>query len=150
HRLGSLEVQALGLSVEPCSELQTLDSDALATRAARQTHRERRSFARFAGHRHVAAHHARELAGDGKAEPRAAKALSSRGIGLRKLLEQLSLLLRRHANAGVSARELDPVATVGDPARPQPDLAFLGELAGITQQVEQYLPQPHGVHGQYA
>ena len=38
------------------------------------------------------------------------------------------LLLRRHANAGVSDRELDPVATVGDPARLQPDLAFLGEL----------------------
>src|SRR5262249_38464697 len=42
-------------------------------------------------------------------------------------------------NAGVSDRELDPVATVGDPPRPQPDLAFLGELAGIAQQVEQYL-----------
>src|SRR5262249_29728942 len=86
----------------------------------------------------------------GKAEPRATEALSGRGIGLAELLEQLSLLLRSHANAGVSDRELDPVATVGDPTRPQPDLAFLGELAGIAQQVEQYLPQPHGVHGQCA
>src|SRR6516165_3987257 len=92
----------------------------------------------------------RELARDGKAEPRAAEALSGRGIGLGELLEQLRLLLRGHANTGVSDRELDPVATVGDPARPQPDLAFLGELAGIAQQVEQYLPQPHGVHGQRA
>src|SRR5262245_56790260 len=114
-------------------------------RAARQAHREHRSLARFARHRHVAAHHARELEREGKAEPRPTKALSGRGIGLAELLEQLSLLLRTHANAGVSDRELNPVATVGDPARPQPDLAFLGELAGIAQQVEQYLPQPHGV-----
>src|SRR5262249_60422697 len=39
---------------------------------------------------------------------------------------------------------------VGDPARPQPDLAFLGELAGIAEEVEQDLPQPHGVDGQCA
>ena len=30
------------------------------------------------------------------------------------------------------------------------DLALLGELAGIAQQVEQNLPQPHGVDGQRA
>src|SRR6516225_9363292 len=110
--------------------------------AARQAHREHRTLARLARHRHVAAHHARELAREGKAEPRPAKALCGRGIGLAKLLEQLSLLLRSHANAGVSDRELDPVATVGNPARPQPDLAFLRELAGIAQQIEQYLSQP--------
>src|SRR5215813_12123868 len=39
---------------------------------------------------------------------------------------------------------------VGDPARPQPDLAFLGELAGIAEEIEQDLPQPHGVDGQCA
>ena len=66
-----------------------------------------------------------------RTEPRAAEALSGCGISLAELLEQLSLLLRCHPNAGVSDRELDPVATVGDPAGPQPDLAFLGELAGI-------------------
>ena len=43
------------------------------------------------------------------------------------------LLLRSHANAGVSDCDLDPVATVGDPARPQPNLTFLGELAGIAE-----------------
>src|SRR5215831_16011295 len=118
--------------------------------AARQAHREDRPLARLARHGHVAAHHARELAGDGKAEPGAAELLRGCGVGLAELLEQLSLLLRSHANASVSDRELDPVATVGDPARPQPDLAFLGELAGIAQQVEQYLPQSHGVHGQCA
>ena len=98
-----------------------------------QTHREHRALARFARHCHVASHHARELAREGKAEPRAAEALSGRGIGLAKFLEQLCLLLWSHANAGVSDRELNPVATVGNPARPQPDLTFLGELAGIAQ-----------------
>ena len=29
-------------------------------------------------------------------------------------------------------------------------LTLFGELAGIAQEVEQYLPQPHGVHGQCA
>src|SRR5215471_12650996 len=106
--------------------------------APRQAHREDRSFTRLARHCHVAAHHARELAGDGKAEPRAGEALRGRGISLAELLEQLCLLLRRHANAGVGDRELDPVATVGDPTCPQPDLAFLGKLAGIAEEIEQY------------
>src|SRR5262249_55126129 len=83
-------------------------------------------------------------------KPRAAEALGSRGIGLAELLEELGLLLGGHANAGVSDRELDPVATVGDPARPQPDLAFLGELAGIAEEIEQYLPQTHGIDGEGA
>src|SRR6516165_1938036 len=54
----------------------------LGCRAARQAHREHRALARLARHRHVAAHHARELAGDGKAEPRATEPLRSRGISL--------------------------------------------------------------------
>src|SRR5215831_14112068 len=37
--------------------------------AARQSHRKDRALARLARHRHVAAHHAGELAGDGEAEP---------------------------------------------------------------------------------
>src|SRR5262249_54126803 len=86
--------------------------------AARQAHRKDRTLARLARHRHVAAHHACELAREGKSEPRAAEALCSRGIGLAELFEQLSLRLRSHANAGVSDRELDPLSTVGDLARP--------------------------------
>src|SRR5262249_50046086 len=123
---------------------------ASAFRAARQAHCKDRALARLARHRHVAAHRARELAREGKAKPRAAEALGSRGIGLVELLEELGLLLGGHANAGVSDRELDPVATVGDPARPQPDLAFLGELAGIAEEIEQDLPQPHWIDGQCA
>src|SRR5262249_20524281 len=119
-------------------------------RASRQTHGEHRAFARLARHGHVTAHHARELAGDGKAETGAAEALCGRGISLAELLEQLRLLLRRHANAGVSDRKLDPAASVGDPARSQRDLTFLGELARITEEIEQDLPQSHGVHSQCA
>src|SRR5262245_42288252 len=46
----------------------------LAGSTARQTHGKDRALPRLARHGHVAAHHARELAGDGKAEPRAAVA----------------------------------------------------------------------------
>jgi hypothetical protein len=34
-----------------------------------------------------------------------------------------------------------------DPAPAQRHLAIFGELAGIAQQVEQDLPQPHGIDG---
>jgi hypothetical protein len=50
--------------------------------AAGQAHRKDRTFARLARHGHVPVHHACELAGDGKAQPGAAKALSGRGIGV--------------------------------------------------------------------
>jgi hypothetical protein len=49
-------------------------------RAAGQAHRKDRTFARLARHRHIAAHHAGELAGDGKAEPRPAVAARGQGI----------------------------------------------------------------------
>jgi len=48
-----------------------------------------------------------KLAGDGKAKTSAAEALRGRGIGLAELLEQLCLLLRGHADAGVGHGELD-------------------------------------------
>ena len=60
-----------------------------------------RAFARLARHCHVAAHHAGELAGDSKTKAGAAEALRGRGIGLGELLEQLCLLLRRHADASI-------------------------------------------------
>src|SRR5262249_4897190 len=110
--------------------------------APRQAHGEHRALADLARYRHVAAHQARELAGVGKAESGAAEALSRRGIGLGELLEQLGLLLRCHADPGVGYGKLNPVASVCHPARPQRDLALLGELKGIAQQIEQYLPQP--------
>src|SRR5215468_7704973 len=69
--------------------------------AAWQTHGEHRALARLARHGHVAAHHARELARDGKAEARPAVAARGEGIGLGEILEQFRLLLRRHADAAV-------------------------------------------------
>src|SRR5512132_325032 len=65
-----------------------LGSQILGVRAARQAHREHRSLARFAGHGHVAAHHACELAREGKAKAGAAVAPRGQGIGLSKFLEQ--------------------------------------------------------------
>src|SRR5262249_19980069 len=72
----------------------------------------------LASHRHIAAHHACELAGDGEAKPGAAETLSGCGIGLAELLEQLCLLLCGHADAGVGYSELDEVAAIAHPARP--------------------------------
>src|SRR5262249_25735756 len=108
-------------------------------RATGQAYREHRALARFARHGYIAAHHARELAGDGEPEAGAAEALSGRGIGLRELLEQLGLLFSRHANAGVGGGELDEVAAVAHLACRKLDLARFGELAGIAEEVEQNL-----------
>jgi hypothetical protein len=83
-----------------------------------QAHREHRAFARLAGHSHVAAHQARELAGDGEPQPSAAKAPRGQGIGLGKFLEQLGLLLGCHSNAGIGHCEFDPIRAIGDFANP--------------------------------
>ena len=83
-----------------------------------------------------------------KSEAGAAVLPGGRGIGLAEFLEQLRLLLRRHADAGVGHGDLDPIVPVDHPPDPQRHLALLGELAGIAQKIEQDLPQPHGVDGQ--
>src|SRR5262249_13324063 len=117
---------------------------------SRQAHREHRALARLARHRHVAAHHSRELARDGKAEPRPAVAARGQGIRLGEGLEQLCLLFGGHADAGIRDRKLDPVAPVRHLAHPQGNLALFRELAGIAQEIEQNLLQPHGVRGERA
>src|SRR5262249_55425225 len=94
--------------------------------------------------------HARELAREGKAEPRTAEALSGRGIGLAEFFEQLGLLLRRHADAGVGDGKLNEVAAIAYLACRKLHLARFGELAGIAEEVEQDLPQPHRIDGQCA
>src|SRR6516225_2507675 len=119
-------------------------------RAARQSHGEHRAFALLARHSHVAAHHARELAGDGEAETGSAEALRGRGISLAELLEQLCLLLGSHAYTGIGDSELDEVAAIGHLACRKLDFSRFGELARIAEEIEQYLPQPHGVHRQCA
>jgi hypothetical protein len=69
---------------------------------------------------------------------------------LGEFLEQLSLLLRRHADAGVGDGELDEATAVAHLACRKLDLARFGEFARIAKEVEQDLPQPHRVHGQCA
>jgi hypothetical protein len=86
---------------------------------ARQPHRKCRSLARFACHRHVATHHARELAGDGKAKPRPAVATRGQGIGLGEILKQFRLLFGGQADAGIRNRKFDPFASVRHLAHPQ-------------------------------
>src|SRR5215470_11003335 len=52
------------------------------------------------------------------------------------------------ADPGVGDGELDEAAAIAHFACRKLDLASLSELAGITEEIKQYLPQPHGVHGQ--
>src|SRR6516164_1561656 len=87
----------------------------LAIVTRRQAHRERRAFTRLARNRHVAAHHARQFATNRKAQAGAAELPRGQRVGLSEFGEQLRLLLRRHANAGIGNRKLDPVAAVYDP-----------------------------------
>jgi hypothetical protein len=110
----------------------------LGYRTARQAHRKHRALARFARHGHVAAHHARELAGDGKAKPRAAEALSGGGIGLGEFFEQFCLLLCGHADAGVGdcdSTKLLPLLTLRAASLTSPALvnlhALLNRLSSI-------------------
>src|SRR5262249_5727039 len=119
-----------------------------AARTRGQAHRKHRALARLACHGHIAAHHARELARDGKPEPRATETLSGRCISLAELLEQLGLLLRGHADAVLGDGELDEGAAIAHLSCRKLALARRGELAGIAQQIEQDLPQSHGVDGE--
>src|SRR2546425_31291 len=69
--LGDFEVLAAEDSEKGCKLAVTVLPTKFRIRMARrrQARREDRAFARLACHRHVAAHHARELARDGKAQP---------------------------------------------------------------------------------
>jgi hypothetical protein len=117
----------------------------------RQVHGKDRALARLARHCHVAAHHTCELARDGEPEASPAEALGRRRIGLHEFLEQFALLFGGHADAGVGDSEIDPVATVSQhPARTQCHLTLFGEFAGIAEQIEQDLSQPHRVYSQCA
>jgi hypothetical protein len=78
--------------------------------APRQAHSKHRALARLARHRHIATHHARELAREGKAEPRPAVAARDQGIGLGEFLEQFRLLFGGQPDASIGDGKLDPVA----------------------------------------
>jgi hypothetical protein len=59
----------------------------------------------------------------------------SQRIGLGKFLEELGLLFRCHADAGVADDELDPMTSIDHLPDAQRHLALLGEFAGVTQQI---------------
>ena len=65
------------VAADRCDHFGRLACD-LGARAARQAHCKSRAFARLARYCHVAAHHAGELAANGKAETGAAEALRRR------------------------------------------------------------------------
>src|SRR5262249_47420864 len=68
-------------------QARRLSGSGLAIAAPRQAHGEHRALAVLAGDSHIAAHHARELAREGKAEPRSTVAARNERIGLGELLE---------------------------------------------------------------
>jgi hypothetical protein len=79
-----------GISVVPIRGIPTWVRGRDASTSRPRTLR----FVRRLHNRHVAAHHARELAGNCKPQPGAAETLRGRRLGLGELLEQLSLSLR--------------------------------------------------------
>src|SRR5262249_61539880 len=92
--------------------------------------------------RDVAAHHAAESAAYGEAEPGAPILAGRCGGRLGKLLEQLSHLVRRHADPGIGHRNRDPVTTV-KPLGPRSngDRAIRGEVVGIAAEIKPGLPE---------
>src|SRR6516164_1467964 len=103
----------------------------------RQTDRKRRAAAGLALDGYVATHHLTEAFADRESKPRAAVFARCRCIGLRELLEQPALLLRRHADAGIGNGERDPVALVFLPLpHIDGDAAALGKFVGVAQKVQ--------------
>jgi hypothetical protein len=84
-----------------------------------QANGEGRSFAGFAGYRHVATHHATKASRDRQTEPGPAVVARGRGIPLGEFLEQPLHLFSVHADAGIGYCKLDTVLLfmrrAGDP-----------------------------------
>src|SRR5437867_6660897 len=100
---------------------------ALRLATGRQADSKDRAFAWLACHRHVAPHHARELAGHGQAKAGSPVLPRGRRVGLREFFKELGLLLGSHADARIGHGDLDPVAAVDYPFDAQLNLTLLGE-----------------------
>src|SRR5262249_1109187 len=96
-----------------------------------EAHGEDRALARLARHNHISPHHPGEFARKGKAQARSTVAPRSQGMGLGEPREELRLLCRRHADAGVGDRKLDPVASIHKFAHLEGDFPLVSELARI-------------------
>jgi len=79
---------------------QVLLALGLAIAAAWQANRKHRTFAHLARHGHVAAHHACELAREGKAEPGSTVAARSERIGLAAVSNRSKVALFDHLARG--------------------------------------------------
>src|SRR6516165_4901561 len=109
-----------------------------------QTNCKRRSTPRLARDCDVAAHHLTKPFADREPEAGAAIFAGGRCIRLGKLLEQFAHLLRRHADAGISDSDSDPIAGAFlSMPRINGYGAALRKLIRIAHEVEQRLPQPH-------
>ena len=104
---------------------------------------ERRPGAGLAFEPDAAAHQLDQAAADRQAETGAAMLARRRHVGLRERLKQLRRLLGRHADPGVAhgALELHLLAGPLDQLDVEPNLAALGELHGVVDQVGQDLPE---------
>src|SRR6516165_5801342 len=96
---------------------------------SRQPDRKRRAAAGFALDRDIAAHYLAEPLADREPKPGAAVFAGRGCVGLGELLEQLALLLRRHADARIGDLDDDAVAAVLLPLpRMEGDAAALSKL----------------------
>ncbi len=109
----------------------------------RQVEDEARALPRARLRPDLTAHQLDQRAADGQAQAGAAEAAADRGVGLFEALEQPRLDLVVEADAGVADLEAQGSAL----QRPDPklDLARLGELHRIAEQVGQDLGHPHAV-----
>jgi hypothetical protein len=122
-------------------------AEILAVRAAaRQAHCKHRALARLARHCHIAAHHARELAGDGKAEAGAAEALRGRSVGLAELLEQAWLAALASCRCSCRQRPR-PSATLRARNLTSPSFVNLQALLNILSRI---CRKPHRIDGDAA
>ncbi len=98
----------------------------------------------------AAAHQLHQAAGDGEPEPGAAVLARGRHVGLGERLEELRGLLRRHAHPGVAHGELqlDLVAGPLQQLDGEPDLAALGELDRVVDEVGEDLSETQRVAAQ--
>ena len=98
----------------------------------------------------AAAHQLGDFSRDGQAEAGAAEFAGRRGVSLHERLKQFFDLLRREADAGVGdfKPQLDAAVRVGQRLDADDDLARLGELDAVADEVEQHLPEPVGVADQ--
>ena len=117
-----------------------------------QSHREVEgaALAGFALQPHVATHQFDQAARYGQPEAGAAKAAGGRGVFLREGVENQLLLVRGDADAGVAHRQVDyqVLAILCVQFGVQRDLAALGELDRVADEVDQHLADAAGITDQ--